>query len=107
MIDMPFTLVNDIATVFNDTIDFGGTLTNTTAATSLDSTPVAVTTTTATTTAATTTTVTPYTLSLDGATIPKELSPVTLSSETLSHLSKEFFSNGHVCSLQEAVEITT
>jgi hypothetical protein len=103
---MPFTSINDIAAVLDDAMHFEASLTTTTAVTSLNSTPAAATTTAATTTAATTTTaITTYTASSDISTIPSDPSPVTLSSETLSHLSREFFANRPVGSLQEAVEI--
>ena len=107
-------------------MDFEASLTTTAATTSLDSIPAAVTTTAATTTAATTTTaaattavtitaavttaatstaITTYTPSLDISTITSHPSPVTLSLETLSHLSRGFLSNRPVGSQQEAVEI--
>jgi len=120
MTNMPFTSINDIAAVLDDAMDFEASLTTTTAATSLDSTPAAATTTAATTTAATTTAatttaatttgatttaITTYTPSSDISTIASDPSPVTLSSETLSHLSREFFANRPVGLLQEAVEI--
>jgi len=81
-------------------MDFEASITTTTAATSLDFTPVA-----ATTTAATTTAITTYTPPPDISTIARDPSPVTLSSETLSHLNREFFANRPVGLLQEAVEI--
>jgi hypothetical protein len=108
MTDIPFTSINVIAAVLDDAIVFEASLTTTTAATSLDCTPeavIAATTTPATTTAATTTADATYTPSSDISTIACDISPVTLSLETLSHLSREFFTNRPVGSLQEAVEI--
>jgi len=117
---MPFSSINDIAAVLNDAMDVEAFLTTATAATSLDCTPEAATTTAApttaattnaatttaaTTTAATTTAATPYTPSPDISTIASDPSPVTQSSETLSHLRREFFANRPVRSLQKAVEI--
>jgi hypothetical protein len=83
-------------------MDFEGSLTTTTTTTSLDSTPAVV---TAVTKTAFTTTVSGYTPSLDMSTIARDPSPITLSSETLSHLSSEFFTNRPVGSLQDDIEI--
>ncbi|KAF8241182.1 hypothetical protein K440DRAFT_638091 [Wilcoxina mikolae CBS 423.85] len=98
-------------------MDFEASLITTTTATNLDSTTTAAATTAATTTAAaitaatntaaTTTAVTTHASSSDISTIPSDPSPVSLSSETLSQLSRDLFSNRPVGSLQEAVEIAT
>ena len=110
MTDNPIPSINNIAVVLNNAMDFEASLNTTTTARSLDSTPSAFTTTAATTTPATTTlattaAVTTYTPSSDISTIVSDPSPVTLSSEKLSHLSREFFANWPVGSLQEPVEI--
>lgn len=112
------TSINNIAAVHNNAMDFEASLTSTTAATILDSTPAAVTTTTATITAApatttastpaaTTTAVCTYTLCSDISTITSDPSPVTLLPETLSPLRREFIANETVGLLQHAAEIAT
>jgi len=89
---MIFISINDIAAALSDAMDFDGSLTTTTATMSFDSTTRAATTTAtttaATTTAATTVSFTTYTPSSDIATIANNHSPVTLSSQTQSHLSR-------------------
>jgi len=97
MTDIPFTSINDIAVVLNNAMDSEESLNTTTAAMNLDSYSVT----------ATTTTITMYTPFLDISTIASDPSPVTLSSETLSHLSWELLTVRLVCSQQEAVEIAT
>jgi len=103
--------INDIAAVFSDAMDFKASLTTTTAAMSLNSTTTAATTTATWTTAATnmvatTTAITTYACSSDISTIPCNPSLVSLSSGTLSQLSRDFFSYRPCRVLQEAVEIT-
>jgi len=87
-------------------MDFEPSLTTPSTAMSFDSATAATSTAAASTTATTSiTTVTTYTPSSEISTIASEDSTATLSSETPSHLSREFVSNRPVRSLQEAVEI--
>jgi len=108
MTDMTFTSINDITAALSNTIGFLAFQTTSTASMSLDSTTAtttAVTTLADTWNTATTTKFSTYTISSDISTMTCDPTPVTLSLETLSHISRKFFSNWSVRSLQEAVEI--
>jgi len=116
---MTITSINDIAAALTDAMYLEVSVTSSTTATSLDcataATTTAATTTApttneasasaATSTAANTTTVDMYANSPDITTIPSDPSPVSLSSATQSQLSRDFFPNSPVGSLQEAMEI--
>jgi len=110
--DMMFKSLHSITAALSNTIDFQASLTTPIAAASFDSatTPVATTTppstTPPTTTGATTTLAIIHTPFSDTSTIASDPSPVTLLSETQSHINTVFFPNGPVRSLQEAVEIS-
>jgi len=103
--------MNDIAVALSNTMDFVASLTTTTPAINLDSataaSATAVTTTPVTTTTATTTTMTTYTPSSDISIIARDSSAGTLSSESLSHLSREVFSYRPDGPLHAAVEIAS